>query len=206
MDIKEKILAQSTDLFLRYGIRSVTMDTIAKELGISKKTIYQYFKDKNEIVETITRLYLENEKALFCKIKQSSNDSIEELVNVTRCLRETMANMNPSLLYDLKKYHYKAWNMFLEYKENVFKESIKSSIQKGIEEGNFRPEINPDIIAIMRFEQVQMAFDSDIFPVNRFDFREVQMQLFMHFVFGIVTEKGKEKYIKYLHENQLVHN
>jgi TetR/AcrR family transcriptional regulator, cholesterol catabolism regulator len=198
MDIKFNILSATAELFMRYGIRSVTMDTIAKELAMSKKTIYQYFKDKNEIVEQVTILHLENEKKMFEDVKTSSKNSIEELIKVSKCLGNSLATINPSLLYDLQKFHPKAWQKYLEYKEKVFRSGILHSLRKGMEEGFYRPEINPEIIATIRLEQVQIAFDQRIFPVAKFDFKEIQMEIFTHFVYGIVTEKGRELYISYL--------
>lgn len=192
MEVQEKIIIAADELFMRYGIRSVTMDDIARHLSISKKTIYQYFKDKDEIVCRVTKAHLEKEKEEFDAIKKESINSIQELFLLSRCLRKNIINLNPSLLFDLQKYHSRAWNIFIEFKEKVFKNSIVETLKRGIKEGYFRKDIDPRVLAIMRLEQVQMTFDDRVFPRAEFDFAKVQMQLFDHFLHGILTTHGKE--------------
>jgi AcrR family transcriptional regulator len=170
------------------------MDEIARELGISKKTIYQYFKDKDDLVCEATSYILDCDRKEFEEIQTQSDNSIEELFLISKCLRRNFENLNPSILFDLKRYHPKAWDIFIEFKEKFFKETVRQTLNKGINEGYFRPEINVDILTILRLEQVQMSFDPRIFPKGQFDFKEVQMQFFDHFVNGIFTEKGRTYY------------
>ena len=194
MESKEKIVAKSDELFRLYGVKSVTMDEIARELGISKKTIYQYFNDKDELVCEATKHILECDRQEFEEIQEQADNSIEELFLISKCLRRNFENLNPSILFDLKRYHPKAWDIFLKFKEQFFKENVKKSLRRGIEEGYFRPEINVEILTILRLEQVQMSFDPRVFPRNQFDFKEVQMQFFDHFVNGILTDQGRVYY------------
>lgn len=170
------------------------MDEIARELGISKKTIYQYFKDKDEVVTEATRYLLDCDRKEFEEIQEQSGNSIEELFLISKCLRKNFENLNPSILFDLKRYHPKAWDLFIEVKENFFKETVRKSLRQGINEGFFRPEIDVEILTVLRLEQVQMSFDPRIFSRSEFDFREVQMQFFDHFVNGIFTDKGRSYY------------
>ncbi len=194
MDTKQRIIEKTDELFHRYGIRSVTMDDIARALGISKKTIYQFFKDKDEIVTTVSRYHMEHEREEIEAIFNESANAIEELYNVSLCLRKNVADINPSIIYDLQKYHAKGWQVFLDYKENVFKRTLKQSLERGIKEGYYRAEIDPDILATLRMEEIQLAFDHNVFPTSRFNFKEVQTQIFEHFIFGILTPKGQELY------------
>jgi TetR/AcrR family transcriptional regulator, cholesterol catabolism regulator len=197
VEIKNKIIETATGLFRKYGIRSVTMDEIAKELAISKKTIYQYFKDKDDIVATTAYEHFEDQRKKLDEIQSSATNSIEELFMICCFFRENVAEINPSLLFDLQKFHPKAWDLYLNYKESVYKNSLLMSLERGVKEGCFRPEINIEILAVLRQEQIQMSFDEQVYPRDKFDFTEVQMQLFMHFVYGIVTPKGKELMDKY---------
>lgn len=170
------------------------MDEIARELGISKKTIYQFFKDKDEVVSEATKYLLECDRKEFETIHEQSANSIEELFLISKCLRKNFETLNPSILFDLKRYHPKAWEIFLEIKENFFKETVRKSLRQGIAEGFFRPEIDVEILTVLRLEQVQMSFDPRIFPRNEFDFKEIQIQFFDHFVNGIFTDKGRAYY------------
>ena len=194
LESKDKIIAKSDELFRLYGIKSVTMDEIAREVGMSKKTIYLYFKDKDELVCETTRYILECDRKEFEEIQSQADNAIEELFLISKCLRRNFENLNPSILFDLKRYHPKAWEIFLAFKETFFKESLRNSLRQGISEGHFRAEIDVEILTILRMEQVQMSFDPRIFPRNQFDFKEVQMQFFDHFVNGIFTDKGRTYY------------
>lgn len=197
MDIKDKLLKGAEELFMRYGVRSVSMDDIARHLGVSKKTLYQYFADKDDIVESVTRAHLERERLQFQTISDESKNSVEELVKLSICLKENFRGINPSLLFDMQKYHYKAWKVWLDFKYNFIRQSIMRNLQQGMEEGYFRPELNTDILVTMRLEVVQMAFDHQVFPREQYSLPEVQMHLFDHFVHGLLTEKGKKLYQKY---------
>jgi len=196
-DIKRKILKGAESLFMKYGVRSISMDDIARHLSVSKKTLYQHFEDKEDIVTITCQSHIENVSKEFLDIKHSAENAIEELAKISFCLKQNSEEMNPTLLFDLQKYHPKAWSVWLNHKNKFIRESVIQNLKQGIEEGYFRPEIKVEIIAAMRLELVQLAFDDTIFPPSQFKLAEVQMQIFDHFVYGIVTEKGKKLYQKY---------
>lgn len=198
MDLKNKIVEAAECLFTKYGVRSVTMDDIARELSVSKKTIYQHYKDKDEIVYVATQAHLEQERKEFDDIYNRAANAIEELAMISQCLRKNIINLNPSLLYDLNKYHRKAWEGYLEFKDDFVKNQIKRNLERGVKEKFYRKDIDPDILAICRMEQIQMAFDDKTFPKNDYAFKQIHIQLFDLFVHGIVTEKGKQLYHEYL--------
>lgn len=200
--MKEKILNVADELFIKYGVKSVTMDDIARELSISKKTIYQFFKDKNEIVKEFTLSQCNCRRDDFEEIPQKSRNSVEALIMVTKCIRQNVLTLNPLLLMEVKRYYNDAWNIFLEFKEHTFYKSLEKTIIRGINEGYFREEINPEIIAIMRMEQVQSCFDPKVYPTDRFDFKEVQMQLLDHFIYGLLTPKGQKLFNNYLNNSK----
>jgi len=195
--IEEKIIQASHDLFMRYSIKSITMDDIARHLSISKKTIYQYFKDKNDLVLQVTSNHLKEEKLEIQSIKSTTTNAIETLIEESMWLRRNITDMNPSLLYDLKKYHHQAWELYLESKEMVYIRSLVETLVKGISEGYFRKDIDPEILAVLRVEQIQMSLENLIYPRSRFEFKDVQTQLFNHFLNGLVSEKGRKLLKKY---------
>lgn len=195
--MREKILVGATDLFKQFGIRSVTMDDVAREVSVSKKTIYQHFSNKKELVNASTKRHLDEEINEFLKYEKEANDAIHELVLVTQCMRKHFKTMNPSLLLDMKKYYSDAWNKYLDFKK-LIKENIKQNLIKGVEEGSFRSDINPEILSIMRTEQVQAVFDPKLYPLEKYSFTEIQLSIFDHFVYGLLTEKGRMKYLNYL--------
>ena len=197
VDIKEKILKGAEELFMKYGVRSISMDDIARHLAVSKKTLYQHFADREDIVTLTCQSHLEKSTAEFTAIKKQAKNAIEELASISTCLKKNFEGMNPSLLFDLQKYHPKAWGAWVNHKNKFIRESVVSNLKQGIEEGYFRTEINPDIIGTMRLELMQLAFDESVFPKERFRLADVQIALFDHFVHGLVTEKGRKLYQKY---------
>ena len=197
IDTKIKILQGAAELFMRFGIRSVSMDNIASHLGVSKKTLYQYFKDKDEMVLSVTKAHIERDQKELDEIGKTAKNSVEELVKLSTCLRENFRDMNPSLLFDLEKYNREAWNVWLDYKNNFIKGQIQRSLKQGKDEGYFRAEIDANVMAIIRIETIQLAFDPALFPKDQYHLTEVQMQVFEHFVYGIFTDKGRKLYEKY---------
>ncbi len=199
--MRERVLEGAGHLFMQYGVRSVTMDDIASYLSVSKKTIYQYFKDKDEVVTLTTNFLINKDKQEFEGIHNQAENAIEELYMVSKCLRRMVDDINPSLLFDLQKYHHSAWQVYLEYKEKFIFDMVVDNLRKGIADGHFRDDIDTLTLARLRVEEVQLSFDNKIFPRDKYDFRQVQMQLFNHFVYGIVTEEGRRLYEEYLKNN-----
>jgi TetR/AcrR family transcriptional regulator, cholesterol catabolism regulator len=202
LDIKEKILKGGEELFMRYGVRSISMDDIARHLSVSKKTLYQYFADKEELVTMVSKSHLERSTKEYEAIRVNSTNAIEELALLSVCMKKDMENLNPGLLYDLQKFHPKAWGVWLDFKNKFIRDSVVRNLKQGIDAGFIRPEVDTEIMAAMRIELVQLAFNPEIFPRERYQLAEVQGQIFDHFVFGLVTEKGRKLYLKYKQLNQ----
>ncbi len=197
LENKEKILKGAEDLFMKYGVRSISMDDIARHLSVSKKTLYQYFADKEELVTMVSKSHLERSTKQYEELHETSGNSIEELARLSVCLKKDMEELNPAMLYDIQKFHPKAWNIWLEYKNKFIRESVVRNLKQGIEDGYIREEVNSEILAAVRIELVQIAFSQEVFPREKFKLAEVQGQIFDHFVFGLVTEKGKKLYMKH---------
>jgi AcrR family transcriptional regulator len=178
------------------------MDDIAGKMGMSKKTLYQHFADKEDIVTLVAKAHMQRNWQEFDDIRTTAKNAIDELSRISVCLKQNMEDMNPTLLFDLQKYHPKAWNVWLDYKTRCIQESVQRNLKQGIEEGHYRPEINTEILSTVRMALVEIAFDDKTFPQDKFKLPEVQMQIFDHFVYGIVTEKGKKLYQKCKEVNQ----
>ncbi len=190
--VKELALKETKDLFMKYGIRSVTMDDIAQHLSVSKKTLYQLFKDKEEIITLVLREHFQMHMKEIDKIRTESSNAIEELYKISLFVRSKIRGINPGIIYDLQKYYRRVWNMYLELNRDIFYDSILKSIKWGIEDGYFRDNINPEILAILRIEEINMSFDNQIYPEEQFPLAEVHEQLYEHFIHGILTGKGLE--------------
>ena len=194
---KERIMKMAADLFIKFGIRSVSMDDIAYHLGISKKTIYQYFSDKDEIVTLATLHYLGHEKDTVKTLQSKAKDPVDLLIQVSYYLRRNIKETTASLLFELHKYHIKAWRLMEAFRKEFLFEIVKQNLKMGIEQGHFREDLNPDVTSKVRLEESMMIYNEDVFPRNQFNVKEVSDTLLDHFVFAICTEKGKKLYNKY---------
>jgi len=196
MEIRERILQTAEALFRKFGIRSVTMDEIASELGISKKTIYQNFEDKDSIVHEIARLNMMCDIEESERIHKESANPIEQVFREATLLRKQASTINPAVFYDLKKYHPKTWQLFQEYNKVNFLEIVKNNLREGIAQGLYRAEIDIEILARLRLEEVECAFNRDVFPPEKFNQTEVHTTFIDHYLRGIMTQKGLDFYEK----------
>jgi AcrR family transcriptional regulator len=197
MEPKERILKGAEELFFRYGIKSVTMDDIARHLGISKKTIYQSFGDKDEVVNTLMEFRMTEDESEYCKISAKSSNIIEEIFLLMKHMSTLFEKINTNVFYDLQKYHPSSWERFKTFKENCIQRMVEEAIVKGIADGIVRVDINPKIMATLRMEEVEMGFNPRLFPPDKFKILEVQLALLDHFLHGICTLKGHKLVNKY---------
>lgn len=202
MSQKERILAGSLELFFRAGIKSVTMDDIAKHLAVSKKTIYQFFTDKNELVIALVKQRMAEDEQQMLEIMQKYDNVIEQLLEMMKCSEEIAARANPILMYDLQKYHPEGWELVQQFKSNVVLQTLENLLKQGKEQGYIRPEIDVKVIARMRMNQVEMGFNTAIFPPHEFSPWAVQQQFLEHFNYGICTLEGYKLLEKYKNVNK----
>lgn len=202
MSQTERIILGAEELFLKAGIKSVTMDDVARHLGMSKKTIYQFFKDKNELVIGLVRKKIQEDEEQMEEILNKSTNVIEGMINMMKCSEEIFSRINPIVIHDLQKYHPDAWKQFQNFKSGVIVQTLEELLKKGIEQGYIRAEIDVKIIARMRMGQVEMGFDNAIFPQSEFNMWKVQQQFLEHFNYGICTLEGYKLLNEYrnLHE------
>ncbi|WP_259014971.1 TetR/AcrR family transcriptional regulator [Emticicia fluvialis] len=205
MEIKERILKTAESLFRKFGIRSVSMDDIASELGISKKTIYQNFEDKDSIVYEIARTNMVCDIEESERIYKESANPIEQVFKETTLLRKQASTINPAVFYDLKKYHPKTWQLFQEYNKVNFLEIVKQNLREGIAQGYYREDINIEILSRLRMEEVEFAFSREVFPPESFNQMDVHTTLIDHFLRGIMTPKGLAFYEKCQQDAHLEH-
>jgi len=186
----DRIIEGGRELFLKAGIKSVTMDDIARHLGMSKKTIYQFFKDKNELVIALVRKKLLEDEEQMTEIINNSGNVIEEMINMMKCSEDIFSRINPIVVHDMQKYHPDAWKQFQNFKSGVLIRTLEELLNKGIKQGYIRPDIDVKVLARMRVSQVELGFNPAVFPVSEFNIWKVQSQMLEHFNYGICTLKG----------------
>ncbi len=198
----DRIIQGGEDLFLKAGIKSVTMDDIAKHLGMSKKTIYQFFKDKNELVNALVSKKLRKDEDNMCDIINQSGNVIEKMINMMKCSEDIFSRINPIVIHDMQKYHPEAWKQFQDFKLDVIVGTLEELLTEGIKQGHIRTNIDVKILARMRVAQVELGFDTKLFPISEFSTWHVQFQFLEHFIFGICTLKGHKLLNKYKNINE----
>ncbi|HLW21116.1 MAG TPA: TetR/AcrR family transcriptional regulator [Cyclobacteriaceae bacterium] len=197
MELKNKIIEVATSLFRRMGVKAVTMDDIAREAGVSKKTIYQEFEDKSTLVYEAFSAFLEREECVLNKIFEQEDDVIQHFVQVSQFMKEQYSGMNPLILNEIRRYYPKSWKRFEEFKLGKALNTMVDLLKRGKEAGYFRKEIDVEILAMLRLEQI--AFDFRSLPsAADFSMVDLQLQIFDHFIHGILTQKGREAYLSKL--------
>lgn len=189
---EHQILHTAFELFNSYGIKSVTMDDICKQLGISKKTIYKFVDNKNELVHKIMQSkleYSENECSCF---QNEAKDPIHEIIMIMDMIRSMFNNTNSSLLYDLQKYHHETWALLEKHKNEFIHSMMVDNLKRGIKMGLYHKNIKVDILAIMRVEVMKISFLPSFNPENKYTLEEIQFELLNHFLMGITTIEGHE--------------
>ncbi|MEJ7767162.1 MAG: TetR/AcrR family transcriptional regulator [Chitinophagaceae bacterium] len=198
--MQERLLQKAAELFLIYGIRSITMDEIALQLGISKKTIYQFYADKNELVRAVILKVLVHNQDCCQAHKKFAKNAIHEVFLAMEMAEQTFANINPSMLHDIEKYHPLAYEKFVDFKNNYLYPMIKENLDLGIKEGLYRDDINTSIMSLIRLETIMLPFSQIIFSRPQFKMAEVQQQLIEQFVFGVASLKGYKLILRYKEE------
>nr|MBI1231735.1 TetR family transcriptional regulator [Cytophagales bacterium] len=194
METKNKIIAVAKREFFQFGIKSVTMDQIAREAGVSKKTIYQEFTDKKQLVYETFSSELDSNVCKLVQIEDGVDGVIDHLIAFSKFLRERFTDMHPMILNEIKRFYPESWALFEKFKEEYAINSLESLLERGKALGYFRPGINSRLLAMMRLEQVSFMFDPVKFNPLRINLVELQLQIFEHFLYGIFTDKGRTAY------------
>ena len=189
--MRDKIIDVAIEQFTRFGVRAVTMDDIARSLGISKKTIYQDFKDKKELVSCAFHKVLDQDSKQLQCVLQGEDGIIENLVLTSKLMRERLSKMNPMVILEIQRYFPKTWEIFQDYKENVIRKDLYNVLEKGKKLGYFRPEIDSEILSRVRVNQINSMFESAEFLNGDINITDVQIEIMEHFLHGIFTEKGR---------------
>ena len=197
---KERIRQKAHDLFMQYSLRSVSMDDIATALGMSKKTIYLYYADKDELVNEVVSAIIKYNQASCEMDRQSADNAIHEIFLAMEFMIEIFRSMNNSLLYDMQKYHPAAFNIFAKHKNDYLYTIIKENLLRGIREELYRPDIKVDILARFRVESVTLPFSPEFHGKVKSSLADIEEEILLNFLFGVVSQKGFKLTLKYQQE------
>jgi AcrR family transcriptional regulator len=202
MEPRERIVNKAHELFMRYGIRSVSMDEVANHLGMSKKTIYQFYTDKDELVSDVIDIEIKKSEQLCSMHKQQSDNAIHEVFMAVDMVLEILSSMNPMLLFDMEKYHPKAHEKHNAFKNKFLFKIIHDNIEWGKKEGLYRPEVNAVIMTRFRLASMMLIFNPEQFPLGKLSLADVVTETTDNFLYGLVTPKGLKLIQKYKQQRE----
>ena len=201
-EAKERILVKAEELFMQYGIRSVSMDDIANNLGMSKKTLYHYYVDKDELVDAVVEGHIKRIQTDCMGCRSEAKDAVHEIFITMERIMDEFNNMNPMLLYDLEKFHFKSYQRFREHKDKFLAQVIRQNIEWGIKEELYRSDINVDVLTKFRLESMMIPFNVAIYPPGKYNLASLSEVIIEHFVYGLATIKGHKLIQKYNEQRQ----
>jgi len=190
-DLKlQEILEKTVELFYEFGIRNLNMDDISRSLGISKKTLYQYVKSKEDLIEKL--FYYDEMKwdIEMAKLKVNEMNAIEILLQVSLRVFEEMGRFNPKLKFELKKYYEHIFQQFMVRKQNHIFSQISKNIEKGIAEGLYRSDINIDLVAGLYVRNLVMMHNNDFCIAENITFDQLFEVMFENHIRAISTPEG----------------
>ena len=199
MTQEQNILTAAQELFFRLGVKSITMDDLARELGVSKKTIYKFVENKSDLVRKVMLTHFEVEKQVMEEILASNMNAMEEMEAIIRKVLNHLRTIHPSSIYDIQKYYPKSWKLFTEYKDDFIYLCIMQNLKKGIDQGLYRNEINAEIIAKLYISVIDFAVNPKNFPPTQFNFSDIYKEFVTYHLHGIATLEGTQ----YLSNNPL---
>jgi TetR/AcrR family transcriptional regulator, cholesterol catabolism regulator len=200
--MKERIQQKAEELFKKYGIRSVTMDEIAGQLGISKKTIYQFYSDKDALVKDIFKMITDEKKEKCIQYRDLAENAVHEQYLSSEAAQEMFDEMNPAALFDLNRFHPNVFAEFIKFKKQFLFGVIKENIQRGIKEGLFRKDIDIDIVTWLHLEMISGVFHNEEIVSGKTKAAHFEKEMKDFFLHGLCTEKGLGFIAKYKQQRQ----
>lgn len=203
MDERFKTILQKTfDLFAKFGIRSISMDDICREMGISKKTLYTYVSSKEDLINKLLEgQRIKQNEAILC-VESKELNAIDSLLEVSKTLHKKLVKVNPTMAYDLVKYYPEIFKKHSIDKRKILSKRIKSNISKGIEEGYYRSDLDIDLIAQLYLKKLEDIFDPEFWVNEKYSFDKIFKTMFVNHIRGISNQKG----IDYLEQQQKLLN
>lgn len=196
---KTQITDKVSKMFLDYGIKGVTMDDVSHRLGISKKTLYQYFQDKNQLVEAVLIQLADNLFKEFEELEKHGN-AIEQLLCYMKIQIEMIKAHKPAFVYDLQKYYPDLYDKFQKMKLDKMIHTVKRNTNTGVEQGLYRSDLNVDIISRLTVLRAESILNSEFFTQEEFHSTNLFKEIIKYHIYGVVSDKGRELVNKKLHE------
>jgi len=201
MQLNDRILTKAENLFFKYGLKSISMDDLSRELGISKKTLYQSVANKKDLILKVFQNHGQKEFEAVIRIRGEAQDAVDEMIGVAQYIIPTLRKITPTIIFDLQKYYNDVWSFMENFHQTHVSDFIKENIKRGKGEGIYREEVNAEIISKLYVGKTMMLIDEDVFPLRDYNKENLLKEHMKYHVRGIATPKGQkllEKHFKKL--------
>lgn len=187
--IAKQIVDHGTTQFMSYGVKSVSMDDLSTQMGISKKTIYKYFNGKEELINSCITEYLRQEEQLLHHIEEGSTDAVEDMIRSSEHFMNNFRMIQPNLFYELQKYYKTVWQQIINWESQFIKQRISNNLKRGISEGLYRDNIDPDIISDLYVQHIYQIL-SNTKKYEKLGLDKILYQHILYHMHGILSESG----------------
>ena len=194
------IITKSAELFLRYGVKNLTMDEIARQLGMSKKTIYLYVANKSDLIQKVMQAHLDKEDSFIKEVQKTSKNALEENLSTMTFMCEDLQGFNSTVFFELQKYYPESYALFNEHREKVALRRILNNLKAGIKEGLYRKDIDTEIVSRIFVSALDILTDQQRFPSKKYHFYNLYKEFVNYHLGGILTPKG----VTYLEQSKLL--
>jgi AcrR family transcriptional regulator len=188
--IEQDILDKAIEMFGKYGLKPVTMDDLASELSVSKKTLYRYVTNKEDLVGRAVRIVFQEVKTKMLAAHEAHENAIDELFHVDDMVCDSVENYNHSLQFQLRKYYPEIFSNLNQQRKELMLGKMKTNINKGIEQGLYRQDLNVEIISLLYYSRMVVLTGEEIDPFKDFDLKEVMREILTYHIRGMASPKG----------------
>lgn len=188
--MEDKIIEKATDLFLTYGFKSITMDEIANNLGVSKKTIYKYFKNKTDLVKAVTTYLFENISCGIDGICSQKMDPLDELFEIKKLVMIHLKDEKSSPQYQLQRYYPEIYETLKHRQFHTMRDCVIENLNAGIKSGVYRENIDVDFVSRIYFHGITGIKNSEMFPLKNHSMKTLMHHYLEYHLRGICTIKG----------------
>ncbi len=189
-EARDRILLGAQQLFMRRGIKSVSMDDIVAALGISKKTLYKWFETKDQLVQAVVSSHLLDAQGSCDQMATSAENAVHEIVLMMKWTKQEHADVHPGIFLEMKKYHAGAYDQWKAHKFQFILSQIERNLRRGIAEGLYRPEVDVAIAARLQLGKIDVIMDAELFPPRQFPMERVMQATDELFLRSVVTAAG----------------
>lgn len=177
-------------MFLRYGMKSLTMDDVARELGISKKTLYQFVDNKDDLVLKVMDRHIQEDCAQAEALRAESSDALDEIFKVIHYNAVDLGRMKSNIVFEMQRYYPAAWEKMEKFTWEYMYRVVVDNIEWGIRDGLYRADFDVDIVARLHIGAMLLIFDERVFPKPPYSFEKLFKEYMQHYLYGIISEKG----------------